>query len=86
MSDPEVLGALAAHLGANTIARCDCGCNSFKVLVKLGSTTEVNPEHKLVAIKCNQCGDEAPVPLDPPTKEDKFKMFDNKIIDPRDLQ
>ncbi len=86
MTDPNVLGLLAEALGVNSIARCGCGCNSFMVLVKLGDKEQLKPEHQLVAIKCKQCGDESPVPLDQPKTPDKFKMFDNKIIDPRDLQ
>lgn len=80
-------GRLALSLGANAVAACTCEGETFNLLVKIDTKSGLlNPPQVLVAIKCVVCDKEAPVPLDAPEAEDRFKIFDNKIIDPRDLQ
>ena len=71
---------MALSLGANGIATCGCGNTAFYNLCKVDEDSQV-----LVATHCTQCHTEAPVPLDPPKKEDKFKMFDAKVPDSRDF-
>tara|TARA_Y100000296_G_C5135536_1_gene237969 strand:+ start:315 stop:596 length:282 start_codon:yes stop_codon:yes gene_type:complete len=75
MADIPPPGRLAQELGANAIATCVCGSNTFYPLVKI---TPENPDNQLVALQCCICREECVIPLDP-TREEIIKPFDRNL-------
>ena len=61
-------GQMSLGLGANGIATCDCGNISFYGI----SRVEVEKSNVLLALQCTVCHKETPVPIDDPTKAEKW--------------